>query len=66
VDERYDVPDTARLIKFIRAIVSAFIFVKTLEGIKAGKYLFLKIKECLLLLNWTGKIGKCGGSSANS
>jgi hypothetical protein len=45
VDERYDVPDTARLIKFIRATGSAFMFVKTLEGIKAGKYLFLKIGE---------------------
>jgi hypothetical protein len=54
VDESYDVPDTARLIKFIRAIDSAFIFVKTLQGIKAGTYLFLKIKEVLVTfeLGW--------------
>lgn len=47
MDERYDVPDTARLIKFIRAIDGAVMFVKTLEGIKVGKYLFLKIEEAL-------------------
>jgi hypothetical protein len=45
---------TARLIKFIRTIDSASMFVKTLEGIKAGKYMFLKIKEVLtsLELDW--------------
>jgi len=47
VDERYDVADTARLIKSICAISSAFMFMKTLVGIKAGKYLFLKTEEVL-------------------
>ena len=48
MDERYDVPDTARLNKFIRAIDSAFMFVKTLEGIKTGKYLIIIFVYC----NW--------------
>jgi hypothetical protein len=40
VDERYDVTNTARL---IRAIDRAFMLVKSLERIKAGLYLFLII-----------------------
>jgi hypothetical protein len=47
-----------RLITFIRAFDRAFMFVKSLE-LKLAYICFWKYMKCLILLNRTGKIGKC-------